>query len=69
MRHELLKKIWTHEGPEKKKETERRGPMKVLKKKEREEEIAMLSKEFIEREGPHKRSFHLIHHNPYTCTS
>jgi hypothetical protein len=57
----------------KKREKNRKRPMKVLKKKrerEREEEIVvMLSKRFKERERPHKRSFHSIHHNPYTCTS
>jgi len=54
---------------QKKERNKKKGTHEGLEKKEREEEITMLSKEFIVREGPHKRSFHLIHHNPYTCTS
>ena len=43
-RYWLSKKIWTHEGPR--------------KKKKRKEEIAMFSKDFAKGERSYKRSFH-----------
>jgi len=39
------------------------GPRKKIKK------IAMLSKEFTERDHTKEMSFYFIHHNSYTCTS
>jgi len=39
------------------------------RKKKKKKKIAMLSIRIYIGERSYKRSFHLIHHNPYTCTS
>ena len=58
-----------HGSMKKKRKKEKETP-EGLEKKEREEEIAMSQKDSKRgRERPQKRSFHSIHHNPYTCTS
>ena len=41
MRHELLKKIWTHEGPEKKERNKKKGTHEGLEKRERRDSHAL----------------------------